>query len=187
MPLLIIAVIIVAVFTLVGAGLMLGIAYLWVLPALLLALFGHGLIKAMGKMASEGGWLSELLFYGIFWVPLMALNWLGSLLMISWTSNGHRMFTSQNMLFPASVSAWLNNAFTAILSPMTHVAYSVFGVNAAVHSPVVYASMLDSGEVECVVLISVVFLALIYPLGAMMVRNRRGKEAKSNDTAPGLV
>lgn len=187
MPLLVIAVVIVAVFTLAGAGLALGLAYLWVLPALLAALFGHGLIKAMGHMASEGGWISELLFYGIFWVPFMALNWLGSLLMISWTSNGHRMFTSQNMLFSASVSAWLNGAFTALLSPMTHLAYWAFGVNAAVHAPMAYASMLDSGEAECVALIGVVFLVLLYPLGVMIVRNRRGREAKTDDAAPSLI
>ncbi len=189
MPLLIIAWILVAILALTGAGIALGIAYVWILPALLLVPFGHGLIKGMGAAASEGGWLSELVFYGIFYIPLMVLNWLGSLTMIAWASEGHQMVSPQNVYFPPSTDAWLNKAFTAVLSPMTHLAYGVFGVNPAVHTPMVYASMLDSGEIEGVALVGVVWMLMLYPLGMMIVheRNKKKKEAEASDVAtPGL-
>lgn len=187
MPLLIIAWILVAILTLTGAGIAFGIAYLWVLPALLLAPFGHGLIKGMGAAASDGGWLSELAFYVVFYVPLMVLNWLGSLMMIAWASEGPQMFSPQNAYLPPSTDAWLNKAFTAVLSPMTHLAYGVFGVNPAIHTPMVYASMLDSGEIECVVLVGVIFVVLIFPLGYAIKRVKQKKEAEAGDVAtPGL-
>lgn len=189
MPLLIIAWIAVAILTLAGAGIIGLIVYLVLLLALIPALFGHSLIQGMGAAASEGGWLSELAFYGIFYVPLMALNWLGSLMMIAWASEGHQMFFPQDVYFPPSTDAWLNKAFTAVLSPMTHLAYGVFGVNPAIHTPTVYASMLISGEIECVALVGVVWVLMLYPLGVMIVRerNRKKKEVEAGDVAtPGL-
>ena len=176
MPLYVLAVILVAILTLSGAAVAFGIAYLWVLPALLAALIGSVLIKAMGHMASEGGWLSELVFYSVFYIPLAALNWLGSLLMIAWASEGPRMFSSPNSYLSPSMDAWLDKAFAAVVSPMAHLAYGVFGVNPAVHTPMAYVSMLDSGEVECVALVGVVFAIMIFPLGYAIKRAKRRKE-----------
>lgn len=170
--------------TILGIGLLGAFFFGSIIYAVML--FGHGLIRGIEALANKLGWFAALVFYSLFYVPLLLLNWIGSIMMVDWMNNSHQNFFG-SFIQPFGASrgavAWVNREGNVIVGHFAHFTYHLWGATTSPLSPHALIEMLFAGQIDTLALVGVIWLVslVVYSVltGQVVRWQKRARKARN--------